>query len=149
MLSDLERMIAVDAIKTLRARFCRALDARNWDALASMVTDGIRLLVANESGNPALGLADPLSFNGRDAFLAFVRQVIGTGPTIHVATMPEIEVHGPDTAHGVWLIQGYSESAREHGLTLGIGYETVEDDYVRIDGHWRIDGLTARMKAVL
>lgn len=146
MVSDIERLIAVEDIKFMRASFCQALDRRDFTALEAMLTPDAKILFSDESGH---GLTQPVELNGRAAFSAFVKEFTGTAKMVHTLTSPQIEIRSADTAHGFWYCEGYSAASKERGLAIGIGYETLEDDYVRVNGKWLIKNLTARIQAVM
>jgi len=44
-------------------------------------------------------------------------------------------------------LEGYSERAKEFGM-LGVGYETLEEDYQRIGDVWKITNINASFEAI-
>ncbi|RYE53664.1 MAG: nuclear transport factor 2 family protein, partial [Rhizobiaceae bacterium] len=68
------------AIQELKARYCRYLDTKQWDAWKDLFTEDYALDVSQESG-----LAPIV---GRDSAVAMVRSIIETTKTAH-------QVHSP------------------------------------------------------
>jgi SnoaL-like domain len=147
VLSDLEKLMAIEELKGLRIRFCRAIDTRDWDKLEGTMTEQARLYFADETGTGKLNLDKPVELKGRAAILDFVRQFTGDRKMVHIATMPEIEFQSADKARGSWNIEGFSAGMTPLGL-VGIGYEDIVDDYVRTKGKWFIANIDCRIKAV-
>lgn len=111
-LSDLE------AIKQLRARYCLLLDAQEWDGLRALFTDDCRFSVG--SGD----------YDDPDAFVGNLRAALAGESHVHVASMPIIELTGPDSARGLWSFS--NRGALGH----------YQDEYARQPEGWRISRMT-------
>lgn len=118
----------IEAIKTLKARYCRLLDAKDWSSWRELFADDF-VSDTSRSGGAVI--------EGADAFVAFTRANIGkpSQPTVHQVHAPEIEVLSPATARGVWALNDVVHLAP--GLNLN-GYGHYHETYVKIDGQWRI-----------
>ncbi len=124
----LETLEAIDAIKTLKARYCRALDLRRIDDLRdTLLPEGA--IVAYE-GFP--------EFDDREGFISVFQQM-GCAPgvyDIHHALNPDISLAGPDEATGKWSLHFKSVIlAQRTIISMGVEYN---DRYVRRDGRWWI-----------
>lgn len=124
-LAELE---AKDAIRELKARYCRALDLRRVEDLRdTLLPEGA--IIAYE-GFP--------TFEGRDAFVAVFEQM-GCSPgvhDIHHALNPVIELIGENEAKAHWSLHFKSIiMAQRTIITMGVEYD---DRYVRQDGRWWI-----------
>jgi uncharacterized protein (TIGR02246 family) len=120
----------IEAIKQLKARYFRTMDAKDWDAMRQVFTDGV-VIDTTASGGGVVSGAEP--------FLAFLQEAIGEVVTVHHGHMPEIEVTSPTTATGVWAMEDmlrWPDGSELHGY--GHYYETYEKD----DGGWRIASST-------
>lgn len=84
------------AICELKARYCRLLDTKQWDAWADLFTEDL-VLDTSEAGGPPPVI-------GRTPALAMVRQTIEAAQTVHQVHSPEITVSG-DSADGIWAMQ--------------------------------------------
>ena len=85
----------LEAIKQLKARYFRTMDTKDWDAMRQVFTDDV-VIDTTESGG---GIVE-----GADAFIAFLREVLGEATTVHQGHMPEIELTSSTTATGIWAL---------------------------------------------
>lgn len=118
----------IEAIRTLKARYCRALDLRRLDDLRdTLLPHGA--IVAYE-GFP--------QFNDREEFIATFEK-LGCAPgvfDIHHGVNPEITLTGADEAVGKWSLHFKSIIEPQSTIiTMGVEYD---DRYVRRDGRWWI-----------
>lgn len=113
------------AIVTLKARYCRLLDTKDWDGWAQVFTEDYVLDTTGSGG---------YRIEGREAAIAAVRGSIGDAVTTHHVHNPEIEVDG-DSARAVWAMQDRNVWPDGRKL-LGFGHYT--ETYRREDGEWRI-----------
>jgi len=126
----LQRLVDIEEIKQLKARYFRTVDTKDWDGYGAVFALDAHLEVPEGQ----------VSVDGRDAIVASVSAVLHGVVTVHHGHMPEIEITGPETAHGIWAMCDYVEfPPSEHGGRVGLqGYGHYQEDYVREDGHWRI-----------
>ncbi|SUA79455.1 Bile acid 7-alpha dehydratase [Nocardia otitidiscaviarum] len=124
---DLE---AVESIRSLKYRYLRSLDLKQWDEFADTFTPD----ATGDYGSPSGGM--PLRFTGRDAIVDYMRSALSANIiTVHVATHPEIEVDG-ETATGSWCLEDTVIVPEYRVLIRGAAY--YRDRYRRDDGRWRI-----------
>ncbi|MGY1897589.1 nuclear transport factor 2 family protein [Nocardia gipuzkoensis] len=118
----------IEAIKQLKARYCRHLDAKDWQTWREVFTDDF-VSDTTESGGPVI--------IGADAFVEFLRTQLGKPGrrTVHHVHAPEIELVAPAAARGIWAMQDVVRLAP--GLTL-LGYGHYHETYAKIDGSWYI-----------
>lgn len=125
-MTDLEQRIArleaLEAIRDLDARYCRALDDGDWDTLISLFTDDGEFVGLSRARGPAAlrtffaGLADA----GLTAFW-------------HHVTNLEITLDGPDAARArSFLWQPCVQDGVPH-IAAGRYIDTLR----RVDGTWR------------
>ena len=107
---DATALMAIEAIKQLKARYCRYLDAKDWAAWRAIFTDD---------------------------FGAFTRKGIGrtSQATAHQVHAPEIELTSATTARGLWALQDVVRFGP--GVTL-VGYGHYHETYENIAGQWLI-----------
>jgi hypothetical protein len=127
-MDDLSRLVAIDDICRLKYRYLRCLDQKLWDELEGCFTADA---VAEYS-------AGHYHFEGRDAIMGFLRESMGSEKFLssHRCHHPEIDVTGPTTATGVWALED-TVVHQEYGVTIQ-GAAFYNDDYVVLDGAWRI-----------
>jgi hypothetical protein len=118
----------IEAIKQLKARYCRYLDTKNWEQWRTVFADDF-LSDTSESGGAVI--------TGAENFVAFTRKNIGrpSQATVHQVHAPEITLTSPTAASGVWAINDVVRLLP--ALTLS-AYGHYYETYEKIDGRWRI-----------
>jgi hypothetical protein len=118
----------IEAIKQLKAKYCRYLDAKDWDQWRRLFDDGFASDIAGTGGRQT---------TGADAFVAYTRKSIGrpSQRTVHQVHAPEISLTSPTTASGVWALNDVVSLAP--GVVLH-GYGHYHETYEKRDGRWRI-----------
>jgi hypothetical protein len=129
-ISALERLVAIEAIKTLRARYCRCLDTKDWVGLRDVLASNIRLELPS--------LASRGGITGIEDFLAVVQQWFGASPSLHANYLPEIEIVSPTQASAIWAQEHFIPARYRPGEHHGHGYGYSHDRYERVDGVWLI-----------
>lgn len=113
------------AIETLKYRYLRALDTKDWSAFAETLTEDV-------TGN----YGESLSFTGRDELVGYMRANVGASViTEHRVDHPEIEIDG-DTARGRWYLQDRVIVPDFSFMLIGAAF--YEDTYRRTEDGWRI-----------
>jgi len=124
---------AYDAIRTVKARYCRYLDTKDWEGLASIFTEDMVLDVQEDTGQPP--------FIGRDAAIATIRWSVTDAKSAHQIHFSEIALDG-DEAQVVTPMQDRVVWAPGKCPVAGIasitGYGHYHERYVRQDGAWKI-----------
>jgi len=123
---NLETLFADREIQRSLSQFARAMDERDWECLATILTEDARA----EMG------AGPLA--GRDAIIASIRRYLDVcGPTQHLLGNLLVEVDG-DTARSRCYVSdmhlGAGPKAHLTFCTLG----DYHDRWQKIDGRWRM-----------
>jgi SnoaL-like domain len=121
-------LVEIELIKRLKYKYARCLDQKLWDEIAECFTADAH---AAYSGGG-------YSFDGRDAIVDFLRRSMGaeTFHSSHKMHHPEIDLTGPETAHGVWALDDVVVMT-DFELTIR-GCSFYEDEYVKQAGEWRI-----------
>ena len=130
----IEQLAAIEQIKSLKARYCRFVDTKRWDAFEALFTAGAALEILEARPDPFTPreLADLLREN-------YARCV-----TVHQCHMPEIELHEAGHATGVWAMedQRFFQPDDPHapfGSALGAGH--YHETYVSTPEGWLIASL--------
>jgi hypothetical protein len=129
-----------EAIKELKARYFRLLDAQDWD--------GFRQCFAEDALFDVQGRE---LIEGAEAFVADARDVLRDARTLHHGHMPELTIDSPTEAHGLWLLADYLEwpSDADSGERRGMkGYWQYEETYRKLDGAWKIAALRLRPRRI-
>ena len=135
---DLERHLAVEEIKQLKARYFRYLDTKDWTGIESLFTTDAQAVynVVDESGLGTLN--EPVV--GASEIAAFIRRGVESLVTIHHGHMPEIELISPTTARGIWAMEDILQTP-EDSVDVVHGFGHYHETYERTDGEWRIKTL--------
>jgi hypothetical protein len=123
-----EDLVDLEAIKTVKYRYLRAVDLRDWELLASVLTEDATAAYA----------AGKLSFEGRDAIVGFLRDSMPPGEMLssHRVHHPEIELTSPTTATARWALDDIVIMPAANFALRGAAYYT--DEMIKVDGEWKI-----------
>jgi hypothetical protein len=125
-MDPVERLLAIEDIKRLKAAYCRYLDTKHWDRFASCFTqDGVF-----DHGGGHSAARGPAEITG------FVSQAVNDVQLVHHALMPEIEVTSPTTATATWALDDMLlwPDGRRSLHAYGHYHETYE----KVEGRWKI-----------
>lgn len=124
-------------IRCVKARYCRFLDTKDWDGLASLFTADAILDVREDTG------MEP--FVGRDALIEQIRAAVIHARSAHQVHTPEITLVSDDACDIIWAMQdrvvwneGMSPIPGVRSIT---GYGHYHEHYVRESDGWRIASL--------
>ena len=137
----LARLIAIEDIKQLKARYFRLMDMRDWDAMAQVFCrdalfdcrEGFR--VHPLEGAP-VGPVGPMT-RGREAIIAWISDAFTNQVSAHHGHCHEVTIDSDTEAHGVIAMEDYILAPdRETRLYQGTGH--YHERYRFEDGAWRI-----------
>lgn len=131
-MDTISRLNDIEAVKQLKARYCRHLDNKDWQAFRDLFCDDF-YSDTRHSGGPEI--------HGADEFVAFVKKALGksTRATVHQVHAPEIEITSDTTANGIWAMEDKVRFAP--GLNMnGFGHYT--ESYEKVGGEWKIKSST-------
>jgi hypothetical protein len=129
----------------LKARYCRFVDTKQWDAWRALFAPDARIPVSEDG--------DAL---GREEFVDLVVGMVNRVRTVHQCSMPELTLAGPGRAHGIWAYRyelewgdtapalPFNRLPGQHGF---VAFGHYEEDYVHSDDGWRISFLRATQLA--
>jgi SnoaL-like domain len=139
-MNDIERLLAIEDISQLKARYFRAIDTKDWELLRSCFADDVTVDFTAAGATElrtAIGL-DPVT--GADAAVAWIASVCRPAVTTHHGHMPEIALQSSDEASGVWAMWDRLEyrSPQDGPFRIIDGVGHYHETYRRLDGAWRI-----------
>lgn len=139
-MNDMGELIAIEAIKQLKARYFRFMDTKDWAALATVFAPTAQMDMRGETSDGS-GL-----ISGAANIAAFIRSSVEHLITVHHGHTPEIEILSPTTARGIWPMEDKLWKPAGSASTLPFdalhGYGHYRETYVCIDGRWLIDTTT-------
>lgn len=127
---DIERLVAIEAIKSLKARYCRCVDTHDWARFRTLFTDDASLFFPENYSAPS----------SIDDFMGGVETALFGCVSIHQAGMAEIDVTSETTATGVWAMTDrlfFASDAAGFGQASEIeGAGHYHETYEKRDGRW-------------
>ncbi|MCB2074182.1 MAG: nuclear transport factor 2 family protein [Novosphingobium sp.] len=143
----LDRLLALEDIKLLRAKYCRRIDSHRFSELADILTEDF-LLDMSPTGKVLGAEVQPLQ--GRDTIIAMMEQNFAPlKMLLHIVTIPEIEFQDGDHATGVWRQETFIKETRPDLPGSGLAYATVSDTYRKEDGRWLIASVRVELEVML
>ena len=149
-MTDIDRLLAIEEIKQLKARYFRCMDTKDWAGMQAVFTldaviDSSEALMARDqvTGQP-LGGAQPDEqwlVTGAAKFVSGLKETLAGVTTVHHGHMPEIEVTSPTTAHGIWSMEDMLRWPPGSQMTELHAYGHYTETYERVDGRWLIKTL--------
>lgn len=124
-MTDLDRLLAIEDIKNLKARRIRAMDEKRWDDYESLHTTDH---VSDTYGG--------MSVVGAKANTDKLAQVLNGVLSVHHAHTPEITITSETTATGIWAMEDmlfWKQGEDEHWLH---GYGHYHERYRRDGDRW-------------
>jgi hypothetical protein len=125
-LSPIDRLLAIEDIKLLKARYCRHVDEQDWEAYRALFLADAHL----EYGSGV--------FDSADEMVDFFRDLLRGGSSVHHCHTPEIELTGPAEATGTWALFDRVVLREGAAETSWSGYARYWETYQRVDGQWKI-----------
>jgi hypothetical protein len=125
MNNQTQLLLDIESIKSLKAKYFRSMDLKNWDELAECFTDD---LVADFREGPGM-LAQ-----GRENYMSQISEILKDASTIHHGHMPEIQIVDEENALGVWAME---DIVKLPGLFLQ-GWGHYHETYRKEFDVWKI-----------
>jgi hypothetical protein len=164
-MTDIERLVAVEEIKQLKARYFECVDCKNWLGFAEVFAPDVEFdmresFVAKDAvsgqsrvyGRPELLASFDTSgwkMHGRDSIVANGAAQFADVSCVHHGTNPQITLLGPDQARGIWArgiwaMRDILRFPEGSPITEIRGYGHYHETYSRIDGRWVIQTITLK-----
>lgn len=126
-MNDAAVLVDIEAIKQLKARYCRFLDTKDWVAWRGLFADDFVSDTASAGGKVV---------EGADQFVTYTRKALGkrSHVTAHQVHAPEIELTSDTTARGIWALEDVVRLLP--GVNLR-AYGHYHETYVKLDGEWK------------
>jgi len=139
-MSDLERLVAVEEIRKLKARRIQALDSQDWEAYEALhAPDHVSHNEGEQEFVGAKANTDRVAKINRELGLV----------TVHHVHSPEINLLSPTKATGVWAMEDnlwWKQGDEDHWLR---GFGFYHESYEKRDGRWMFTRRNLRRIKVL
>ena len=136
MLTEIERLAAIEEIKQLKARYFRSMDTKNWAGLESVFSDTAELDMRGEAADKSKA-ADALII-GNANIMPFIRNAVLELTTVHHGHMPEIEIISSTSAKGIWAMEDVLRWPAGAAVKTLHGYGHYHETYRKTEEGWRI-----------
>ena len=131
----IDRLEAIEEIRSLKARYFRLMDTKQWDALAQVFCSDLKVVTPEGK----------IYVEGGDAYAAALRNSLEHAVSCHQGLMGEVEVSDDETASAIWAMQDVIEWEDRHpamGWKSIVGRGHYHETYRKEGGRWRIATLT-------
>ena len=137
-MNDIDRLIAIEEIKQLKARYFRGVDTKDWELYRSVFADDVDFDISDD-------MPDGVFHNAEQA-VDTARLGLAGCQSVHHGHCPEIEITSETTATGTWAMEDmlfWSDDSDFPGQRLhGMGHYV--ESYEKIDGRWLIKTMKLR-----
>lgn len=145
-MDPLQRLLDIEDIRGLKARYFRCMDTKDWEGLAKVFAPDAVFDLRQVSSvlNPLTGewtppYGDESSVHrGHANVLKMIRDAVEHRVTIHHGHMGEIEITGEGTARGIWAMEDVVVNAPGGEPIDMHGSGHYHDTYVRLADGWAI-----------
>lgn len=136
-MTELDRLIAIEEIKQLKARYFRCVDTKDWAGYEAVFCDDVRFDVTSDVPDGGLVV-------GAAAAAAIAREGLsGDVVSIHHGHCPEIEITSDTAARAIWAMEDrlyWGPQSAFPGQSLhGMGH--YFEAYEKTAAGWRIKSL--------
>ncbi|GLZ15948.1 bile-acid 7-alpha-dehydratase [Actinomadura sp. NBRC 104425] len=123
-----ERLVAIEEIRQLKARYFRAVDMKLWDVFADLFTEDLQIDFAESTSKPMT----------RDEFVRSAARHFEGAVSVHHGHIPEIEIIDDTRARAIWPMFDLVETPEESDYVSHTGYGHYTEEYRKENGRWKI-----------
>jgi hypothetical protein len=135
-MNDLDRLIAIEAIKNLKARYFRYVDTNaDMELRASLFAPDATIYFPEFHPKPM----------SRAEIGKWALETLAGATTVHHGFLPEIEILSETTAKAIWPMEDrvhWTGPRRPDQMTSMHGFGHYHETYEKIGGEWKIKTLT-------
>jgi hypothetical protein len=125
----------IEAIRQLKARYCRFLDTKDVESWRRLFADDVRVRVDLTPATAGAAAQPGPAWNSADEFVAAVMASLENAATVHHCHTSEIALTSGTAASGIWAME--DRIVYPGGRELrGTGF--YHETYAKQDGDWRI-----------
>lgn len=131
---------AIDEVSRAKARYCRFVDTKQWDAFEKLFVAQPKIRMFDPSG------AQIFAFDDRDAFVRISRQFLEKAQSIHQLHNAEIEQVAPGRVAAIWSMEDLIlfPDREAGGMRRMNGYGHYHEIWEAGPDGWRIAELELR-----
>lgn len=131
-MNDVERLLAIEDIKRLKARYFRCVDSKDWTGFATIFAPDAHFDISDDVPGCVL--------TGRDRIVEAASVPLAQCVTVHHGHCPEIEITSASTASGIWAMEDVLRWPEGSGSPIRSlhGYGHYHETYQKIGATWHI-----------
>jgi hypothetical protein len=140
-MDNLAKLIAIEEIKQLKARYFRLMDTRDFDGMAQVfcrdaVFDATEASLVTPLDGVPQGPTGSIK-QGRDQIMVWIRESYANRSSAHHGHCHEVTIDSAVAAHGIIAMEDYIRAGdRQTEFVHAIGH--YHETYRFEDGAWRI-----------
>ena len=134
-MNDVEKLLAIEEIKQLKARYFRFVDTKDWQGFEELFTEDAVLDIRDDIPDCVV--------TGAAEIVNTVSSNLVDVTSVHHGHCPEIEISSDNSATGIWAMEDklrWSEDSTAQLKNLH-GYGHYLETYARVNDNWRIKTL--------
>jgi hypothetical protein len=132
-MTDIEKLLAIEEIKRLKAKYFYYFDYKDWDRWRAEVWAPDACLEVPEAD---------MNVSGVDNIIKWCKESAGNQVSTHHGHMPIIDILSDDTAKGIWAMEDILRHPKGetsmYGFTYLHGFGHYHETYVKTSNGWRI-----------
>lgn len=132
--SPMERLVIVEALTTLKARYCRMVDTKDWAGFEAVFAPDATL---DFRGAATTSINDG-ALCGASQIVEAIRAATAGMTTVHQCHTPEVEITSPTTASAIWHMTDMLRWPEGSPVRARSGHGYYHETYALIDGAWKI-----------
>ena len=145
-MDNVDKLLAFEEIRALRARYFRGADTKDWELMESVFAPDVVFDIRGVTTDPRTGVnVVPSVSEGVIVGSARVVHAIKEGITgvtcVHHGHMPELALTGETTATGIWSMEDVLKWPDDSPIESMHGFGHYFETYEKINGHWKIKTL--------
>jgi len=139
-LDKVQELVELEALKTLKARYFRYIDTKQWESWLALFTEDATL-AWDSAVTTRGGDGRTASFSGIKAIEdTVVKQVLDPTTSVHQGHTPVLEILSDTEARGIWSMEDIVISRGQRSVTIH-GWGHYHETYQKVDGAWKIASL--------
>lgn len=123
-----KRLVAIEEIRQLKARYFRAVDMKKWDMFSDLFTEDLQIDFPESTSKPMT----------RDEFVRAAARHFAGAVSVHHGHIPEIEIIDDTRARAIWPMFDLVETPEDSDYDSHTGYGHYTEEYRKEDGRWKI-----------
>tara|TARA_B110001454_G_scaffold205169_1_gene214537 strand:+ start:2093 stop:2548 length:456 start_codon:yes stop_codon:yes gene_type:complete len=131
-MDNVARLTAIEAIKSLKGKYFRCLDTKDWHGFQSVFTADAIIEIPENFDTPF----------ALEPFVAMVKTALANAVSIHHGHMPELDILSETDARGIWAMNDQlffpPGDAGLTGAAEIVGAGHYHESYRCGGGEWRI-----------